>query len=109
MNEITTKSFLPSTITNELESGTAYVGIDFGTSTSVVSIAQYNPKSNTIETRSIRIPQMLSDGHTINKSEIIPTVIAYLEEAGKILIGNGAFDLKNKKKLGRGHWRQVCR
>lgn len=104
MNEITTKSFLPSTITNELEIGTAYVGIDFGTSTSVVSIAQYNPKSNAIETRSIRIPQILADGHTINKSDIIPTVIAYLEEAGKILIGNGAFDLKNKKKLGRDIW-----
>lgn len=104
MNEITTKSFLPSTITNELEIGTAYVGIDFGTSTSVVSVAQYNPKSNAIETRSIRIPQMLSDGHTRNKSEIIPTVIAYLEETGKILIGNGAFELKNKKKLGRDIW-----
>lgn len=104
MNEITTKSFLPSTITNELEIGTAYVGIDFGTSTSVVSVAQYNPKSNAIETRSIRIPQMLSDGHTINKSEIIPTVIAFLEDEKTILIGNGAFELKNKKKLGQDIW-----
>lgn len=104
MNEITTKSFLPSTITNELEIGTAYVGIDFGTSTSVVSVAQYNPKSNAIETRSIRIPQMLSDGHTINKSEIIPTVIAFLKDEKTILIGNGAFELKNKKKLGQDIW-----
>lgn len=76
-----------------------FVGIDFGTSTTVVSIA--NRKGSDIETKAIWLNQRLPDT-SIFKSEKIPTVIAFHE--GNLLIGKGASDLKYYLKRGVNVW-----
>ena len=78
------------------------MGIDFGTSTSVVSIASYDEAGSLIHTKSLRLKQMLPDG-TVASSEIIPTVIAWFEKS-KVLIGEGANQLKYQLKRGKNIW-----
>ena len=75
MCEITTSSFLPAVRNSAIIRGKTYIGIDFGTSTTVVSIASYDEGSNLIHTKSLRLKQKLPDG-TLYSSEIIPSVIA---------------------------------
>lgn len=95
MNKITTSSILPAVRNATLMRGTTYVGIDFGTSTTVVSIASYDESNNKIHSNSLRLPQMLPDG-TLHSSEIVPTVIAWLN--GRILVGEGASQMKYQLK-----------
>lgn len=102
MHQITTSSFLPAVRKTELVRGRTFVGIDFGTSTTVVSIASYDEKHNLIQTTSLRLKQMLSDG-TLTSSEIIPSVIAWLGN-NKVLIGEGANQLKYQLKRGKNIW-----
>ena len=68
---------LPAVRNAALMRGKTYIGIDFGTSTTVVSIASYDESDHKIHTKSLRLPQMLPDG-TLYRSEIVPTVIAWL-------------------------------
>ena len=92
---------LPAVRSTSLMRGKTYVGIDFGTSTTVVSIASYDESYNKIHTKSLRLPQMLPDG-TLYKSEIVPTVIAWLNE--RILVGEGASQMKYQLKKGKNIW-----
>ena len=102
MHQITTSSFLPAVKKTELARGRTFVGIDFGTSTTVVSIASYDEENNLIHTTSLRLKQMLPDG-TLSSSEIIPSVIAWLGN-NKVLIGEGANQLKYQLKRGKNIW-----
>lgn len=101
MNTITTTSFLPAVRNNFTLQGKTFVGIDFGTSTTVVSIASYDGNSNLFHTESLRLKQLLPDG-TIYSSEIVPTVIAWLNN--QILVGEGASQLKYQLKRGKNIW-----
>ena len=101
MNIITTSSFLPAVRNMDLMKGKTYVGIDFGTSTTVVSIASYDENSNLIHTESLRLKQKFPDG-TIYSSEIIPSVIAWLNR--QIIVGKGAYQLKYQLKRGKNIW-----
>lgn len=103
MNLITTSSLLPAHANAGLALGKTYVGIDFGTSTTVVSIASYDAASNTIKTEALRLKQMLPDG-TIHTAEIIPTVIAWMKEAERILVGKGASELMYEFTKGKNIW-----
>lgn len=78
---------------------TTFVGIDFGTSTTVASVAFRN--TNGIQITPIWINQKLPDG-TIMSSEKIPTVIAWYNQ--QLLIGKGAADLKYQLKKGTNVW-----
>ena len=89
---------LPAVRNTALMRGKTYIGIDFGTSTTVVSIASYDEYDHKIHTKSFRLPQMLPDG-TLYKSEIVPTVIAWLN--GRILVGEGASQMKYQLKKGK--------
>lgn len=102
-NQITQSSLLPSRRDTALTVGKTYVGIDFGTTTTVVSIASYDQSSNKIYTKAIRLNQKLIDG-TMSSAEIIPTVIAWLATPQRILVGEGASELKYKLKKGKNVW-----
>lgn len=76
-----------------------FVGIDFGTSTSVVTIATFNNEDGEIKTECLKLPQECIDGTTVHQ-ELFPTVIAQLED--KLLVGQGAFDLKVDSRFTSG-------
>src|SRR5690606_25086848 len=70
---------------------TTFIGIDFGTSTTVVSVATIDKKSKEILTTPICLNQTLYDG-VIMASETIPTVIAWYNQ--QLLVGKAASALK---------------
>ncbi len=73
-----------------------YVGIDFGTSTTVVSIASISPDTKAIECKTAQLRQALFDG-TSGRFELMPTVIATKD--GKLYVGTGAASLKHKPEF----------
>lgn len=89
-NEITIKSLLPSKRTLP-DRGVTYVGIDFGTSTTVASIAHYDEDKGMIQVETIPIEQRAEDGALV-KSKLVPSVIALYNNT--ILVGEGANYLK---------------
>jgi molecular chaperone DnaK (HSP70) len=80
---------------------TTFIGIDFGTSTTVVSVATVDISTKEITTKPIWLNQKLYDG-AIMKSEKIPTVIAWYNQ--QLLVGKGAADLKYQLKKGVNVW-----
>lgn len=80
---------------------TTFIGIDFGTSTTVVSVATMNKETKEILTAPIWLNQKLYDG-AIMSSEKIPTVIAWYNQ--QLLVGQGASDLKYQLKKGVNVW-----
>jgi molecular chaperone DnaK (HSP70) len=77
------------------------VGIDFGTSTTVVSIASCQGNIENIKSTHIELNQKLDDGG-IYKSYKIPTMIAWFNES--LLVGEGANRIKLKLKQGKNLW-----
>lgn len=98
--KITLRQMLPAT-NRTLIHGKTYVGIDFGTSTTVVSVASIDTDGVTIKCESIKLVQLLEDG-TRFESERIPSVIAYFQN--RILVGEGAYNLKYQLTYGREIW-----
>lgn len=107
MLEITLNNLLPSRYADVDISHISFIGIDFGTSTTVISLARFDQATGKFTTKAIPIEQELENGikHT---SEKIPTVLAYLKSLGrnKIIVGQGAADLKHDYhfKLGKNIW-----
>lgn len=100
-NILSIQSMLPSITNTKLAKGTTYVGIDFGTSTTVVSIASREDGENKIKTLPIKLTQVLEDG-TMYQSEKLPSVIAWYN--GKLLVGEGASNLKYTLVKGKNIW-----
>lgn len=88
-----TKLFHIDEVSGHFSHDTTYVGIDFGTSTTVVSLATYNPLTEEIECRSLQLPQKDKFGAEMY-GELFPTVIAVNQTTGKPIYGQGAYDLK---------------
>lgn len=99
-NQITLQQMLPARITG-ISQGKTYVGIDFGTSTTVVSIASLGSDGKTIECKALKLAQLLEDG-TKFESERIPSIIAFYKN--QILVGEGAYNLKYLLKFGKEIW-----
>ncbi|MBE7688366.1 Hsp70 family protein [Tenacibaculum finnmarkense genomovar ulcerans] len=105
--ELTIKKLLPVLTSEKLTEknikllNTTYVGIDFGTSTTVVSIAILGKEKEPIIVKPIELNQKLVDG-TIFSSYKIPSVIAW--KNNKLIIGEGAFKLKFKLRQGKNLW-----
>ena len=76
-----------------------YVGIDFGTSTTVVSIAYFDRTTLNIKVNTIPIEQKMEDG-AITTSLLVPSVIALYNKC--LLVGEGASYLKYT--LPRNEW-----
>jgi molecular chaperone DnaK len=105
MNKLKIKKLLPSETTNNILKSNnlnkTYIGIDFGTSTTVVSLATFNNELNNIISEPIELNQKLYDG-SIYKSYKIPTMVAWYNN--KILVGEGANKIKLKLKQGKNLW-----
>lgn len=99
-NTITLRQMLPTRLTS-VQRGRTFVGIDFGTSTTVVSIASMKEDGVTVQCNALKLPQLLEDGTRFD-SERIASVIAYYQD--QILVGEGASNLKYKLKFGKEIW-----
>ena len=100
-NILSLKSMLPSALNTQLATKATFVGIDFGTSTTVVSIATKENGQEKIKTLPIKLTQILEDG-TIYQSEKLPSVIAWYN--GSLLVGEGASNLKYTLTKGKNIW-----
>lgn len=83
------------------ETEATYVGIDFGTSTTVVSYSYYDEKSATVKCNVIPIKQKDYDGAML-KSNKLPTTIALYDN--KVLVGTGASNLKYELEKNKNIW-----
>lgn len=105
--DLTIKSLLPILTTGKLSErhntihNTTFVGIDFGTSTTVVSIATLGNDTDSILVKPIELNQKLSDG-AIYSSYKIPSVIAWHNDT--LIVGEGAAQLKFKLRQGKNLW-----
>jgi molecular chaperone DnaK (HSP70) len=82
-------------------SNTTFVGIDFGTSTTVVSIALFHQGDQPISVKALELRQKYLDGSTITSYKV-PSIIAWKDE--KLLFGEGAAQLKYRLKPGINLW-----
>lgn len=105
--DINIQSLFPALRNSQIERPTTdvfnktFIGIDFGTSTTVVSVATINKETKEILTAPIWLNQKLYDG-AIMSSEKIPTVIAWYNQ--QLLVGKGAADLKYQLNKGVNIW-----
>lgn len=76
----------------------AYIGVDFGTATTVVSRVTPSANSETIEVEPLRIPQPSAHGG-IARDALINTVLSYKEN--QLLFGVDAYRLRSKLVEGR--------
>ncbi len=90
----------PATVKDRLQS-TTFVGIDFGTSTTVASFAVVGDSEVPVRTRPIPIRQALADGRTF-EHHLVPTVVAWFE--GRLLIGAGAAEVQHRLRSGIDVW-----
>jgi len=72
---------------------TTFVGIDFGTSTTVASYAVIGDRNQPIKAEPIPIPQVRMDGSTL-EHHLVPSVIAWYNE--QLLIGVGAREVREE-------------
>jgi len=93
---IKTNSYYPNKLLDK-----SYVGIDFGTSTTIVSLSIFNKNTYKVSSYAIELNQKLLDG-SIYKSYKIPTMIAWFNN--KLLVGEGANRIKLKLKPGKNLW-----
>ncbi|CAH9059603.1 Chaperone protein DnaK [Pseudoalteromonas haloplanktis] len=82
-------------------SSKTFVGIDFGTSTTVACIAYYDPNTKSIKTKALALNQKMADG-VIVSSEKIPTMLAW--HNNQLLVGEGANGVRLKKIKDRNLW-----
>lgn len=80
---------------------TTFVGIDFGTSTTVVSIALLKDDQNPVHVETIEIRQKNFDGSTMSSYKV-PSIVAWKNE--RLLFGEGAAQLKYQLKYGINLW-----
>lgn len=99
-NDLTLRSMVPEDFSSVAGTKT-FVGIDFGTSTTVVSIASFDNVRKILTVSPIRIQQLLEDG-TIYEGEKLPTVIAWFQN--HLLVGEGASNLKYILERGKDIW-----
>ncbi len=99
--ELSIREFLPAKNDSGSVTDRTFVGIDFGTSTTVVSIATFNNTNEPIHVKTIDIKQKLPDG-TPYMSYKMPSVIAWYKE--QLLFGEGAKQLKFKLRQGKNLW-----
>lgn len=104
-NELTIQNLLPTVtnqhvVKNKLH-GSTFIGIDFGTSTTVVSYTIFGDESTPICTDVIPIRQKNTDG-SFTENHLVPSCIAWYDN--QLFIGQTAKQLKSKLTYGRNLW-----
>lgn len=104
-NELTIQNLLPSVsnkqiVQDKLRSST-FIGIDFGTSTTVISYTVFGDNATPIKTDTMPIRQLNLDG-SYTENHLVPSCIAWYNN--KIFFGQTAKQLKSKLTYGRNLW-----
>jgi molecular chaperone DnaK (HSP70) len=82
-------------------SDATFVGIDFGTSTTAVSMARLDPEARSLIAEPVSIRQVSASG-AATEFHLVPSCIAHHE--GKVLIGIGAAQLRGELTEGKNLW-----
>lgn len=89
-------------LVNDIISNKTFVGIDFGTSTTVVSVIRQN-KDGVLYSEPLQIAQPDSRGG-FSEQEIVNTVLAWVKNSnsdGELIFGKTAYELKSTLKIGK--------
>ena len=78
--------------------GTVFLGVDFGTSTTVVSLVTRDETGRSIAVRPLTLSQPSQHGGVV-RDEIVNTVLAFRNE--KLLFGRDAYNLRSRLTEGR--------
>ncbi|MGG7566795.1 Hsp70 family protein [Rhodovulum sp. DZ06] len=81
----------------EIMAARSFVGIDFGASTTVASVAQFDRASRRMSYEPLQIRQMLATGQGC-EDHLVPSCIAL--HRGAVLFGKGAAELKPELRAG---------
>ena len=104
-NELTIQNLLPSISNNEIVRdklrNSTFIGIDFGTSTTVVSYTIFGDNATPIKTDVMPLRQQNTDG-SFTENHLIPSCIAWYDNS--LFIGQTAKQLKSKLTYGRNLW-----
>ncbi len=100
-NELNLTTLLPHLTDTGDACHKTFVGIDFGTSTSVASFSVAGNPQNPIRVDTIPCLQQLDNGLT-HENYLVPTAIAWYQD--QLLIGAGAHQLKHRLQPGRNLW-----
>ncbi len=104
-NDLVIQSLLPgltnsSLVQDKLRSST-FIGIDFGTSTTVVSYAVIGDNTSPIKTSNMPLRQLSADGSYL-ENHLVPSCIAFYDN--KLFKGQTAKQFKSKLTFGRNLW-----
>lgn len=80
---------------------TTFVGIDFGTSTTVASVASLGDANSPVETKPIPVRQPRADGR-FYEHHLVPTAVAWADD--QLLFGVGAKEIQNRLLPGVNIW-----
>lgn len=104
-NVLSIQNLIPSVsnqqiVQDKLRNST-FIGIDFGTSITVVSYTVFGSDLNPIKTDVMPIRQLNPDG-SFTENHLVPSCIAWFDN--KLFIGQTAKQLKSKLTYGRNLW-----
>jgi molecular chaperone DnaK len=104
-NELTIQHLLPAVTNQQIVQdklkGSTFIGIDFGTSTTVVSYTIFGDNVTPIKTDVMPIRQLNPDG-SFTENHLVPSCIAWHNNT--LYIGQTAKLLKSKLSYGRNLW-----
>ena len=103
-NDLTLENLIPTVSNKEIVQdklrNSTFIGIDFGTSTTVVSYTVFGDNLKPIKTDVMPIRQLNPDGST-TENHLVPSCIAWYNN--NLFIGQTAKQLKSKLTYGRNH------
>jgi len=104
-NDLIIQSLLPklsnTSLVQDKLRGSTFIGIDFGTSTTVVSFAVAGNAATPLKTSNVPIRQLNPDG-SFTEIHLVPSCIAFFDN--RLFIGQTAKQLKSKLTFGRNLW-----